>query len=157
MAEIIVEDGNVVAGANSYVSVADFKTYCTDRGYVITAFQDAQIVSALLFSCEYLNAQNFLGFPATLRREMAFPRLEIDEDGIIPSQLVKSQCYLAYKVLQNYELFPTLERGGAIQSQSVGSLSTSYFESADATDDITYVKNILKDYLKSKNIFKARV
>ena len=44
MASIIVEDGSLVTGANSYISEADLTTYATDRGIVITGTNSILII-----------------------------------------------------------------------------------------------------------------
>lgn len=51
----LVEDGTgEVAGANSYVSVAEFKAYWDDRGFVYTSFTDPQIEQALVKATDYI-------------------------------------------------------------------------------------------------------
>ena len=40
MTTIIVEDGTVVPGANSYASEAELTTYAADRGITLTAATD---------------------------------------------------------------------------------------------------------------------
>ena len=49
---IVVEDGTLVSGANSYSSVADFKTWADARG--ITYGTDEVIGQQMLRSMDYL-------------------------------------------------------------------------------------------------------
>ena len=77
MTSLIVEDGSIVANANSYVSLTEFKQYCKDRKFEIGQEEDDVYVANLISACEYLNTLNYIGEPAERFRKMAFPRLDI--------------------------------------------------------------------------------
>jgi hypothetical protein len=60
----LVENGTGVKGATSYATVAFFKAWCADRGYVITAWADADIQAYLVAATDYIDTRwglEFLG------------------------------------------------------------------------------------------------
>lgn len=152
MTSLIVEDGSIVANANSYVSLTEFKQYCEDRHYDIGVKEDNDYIANLISACEYLNSLGFIGEPVERFRKMAFPRLNIGLDNTIPEQIKDAQCYLAYKIVDGFDPFKIIESNGGIQSETVGPISTSYFanKSEITKDEISYLNRILKDFLSNQ-------
>jgi hypothetical protein len=127
---IIVENGSMPDGANSYVSLADFKSWATDNGYDLTGKDDDVITRGILSACDYINALPFIGAPAMQYRAMAWPRLDVGLDAKIPAQIVKAQCWLAANVISGtIELFPS-EREKSIKREKVGPIDTEYFDNS---------------------------
>lgn len=67
---IVVEDGTVVSGANSYISEAELSTYATDRGVTISGTASELIYQAM----DYIEAQPFKGIKGTQAQPLQWPR-----------------------------------------------------------------------------------
>ena len=75
MATLIVEDGTIVAGANTFVDVATVLTYATDHGDTTWALSTvAAQTSAILNAMIYLEAKPFKGYPSTSDQSLVWPR-----------------------------------------------------------------------------------
>lgn len=128
---IIVEDGTIVENANSYVSLEDLREYAGLNNYEIST-NDETVKRAMLQACDFLNGLDYIGSPTSTYAEMAFPRTTIKGlEDVIPSQIVKAQCYLTCNaLLGDIELFTTDVNTGnlGIASEKVSVLETSYFQ-----------------------------
>lgn len=113
---ITVEDGSIVAGANSYVDVTDCGTFLTSRGNTVWADEDVTLQeAALLRAADYLEQKYKLrwkGYKVSADHPfLSFPRYGVyDEDGYsyseteIPQLLIDAQCLLAGRALVDGEL-----------------------------------------------------
>ena len=77
MATIIVEDGSVVAGANSYVTEAELTTYAADRGITLTAATDVLLIKAM----DYIESLSFIGTKFSEGQSLQWPRSNVYIDG----------------------------------------------------------------------------
>lgn len=124
------------AGANTYDTLAGFKTYCTNHGYDISSYTDDQLRIALIKGLEYLD--NRFPYKGTkvngIDQITMFPRDDLtDKDGNlyvgVPTQVLYAQDEYAFRAASGplYEDKPTAEGGRTIasQSDSVGPLSSS--------------------------------
>ena len=69
-----VQQDTPVAGANSYVAVADFKAYHADRGNTYTA-EDTAIEQALVKATDYLDTRfRFIGYRSDKTQTTEWPR-----------------------------------------------------------------------------------
>jgi len=155
---LIVEDGSCPKGANSYADVAAADAYLANRkteGWPQSADDQAGKEAALIKAADYLNGLSWHGgrmpWPdGSGGRVMAWPRRAvIDADGYpvpinaVPQAVVDANCWLAGLVYSGVDLQPVLERGGRVQSESVGSLSTSYFDDAASRDIYSVLADLL--------------
>ena len=156
---LIIEDGTMPAGANSYAAVADCDGWQGARGSTIWPAPPAEPdndlnlaakEAALIKATDYLNGLGWNGKRAPGGRVMAWPRIgAVDADGYsidentIPGAVQAACCYLAGVAYSGTDLQPILERGGRIQSESVGSLSTSYFQDAANRDIYSVLADLL--------------
>jgi hypothetical protein len=105
----LVEDGTgTVVGANSYVSVAEFSDYWTDRGFDYTIYATGAIQRALIKATDYIDLENkycFKGYILEEDQPLAFPR-----DGLyvgcrliegIPEELKRATFEYAKRVLES--------------------------------------------------------
>lgn len=100
---LVVEDGTGKADAESYVSVATFKSWATSRGYTLPA-ADADIEALLRKACDFIERKSFSGEPLVATQALAFPRNIMDEYGDyestgIPAKLVAAQELLAMECM----------------------------------------------------------
>jgi hypothetical protein len=157
--ELIIEDGSIIDNANTYVSISEANLLIEQRGlseWPIPENSDAEDTRvseksiALIRGADYLNGLHWTGKKAVNNRIMAFPRVgAVDKDGYkieeneIPRAVILANAYLGYLVFTGTDIQPILERGNRIASESVGSLSTSYFENGPARDIFSFLADLL--------------
>lgn len=136
MAFIVQDAEGDVANANSYISVAKFKSYHDDRGNSYSGFaNDPAIEKALVKATDYLDARfNYIGSKPLQEQTTEWPRVNaLDPTGFLVSGIplaVQEACAeYALRVLDG-SLFPDPQRdasGYAIESKSeqVGPISES--------------------------------
>jgi hypothetical protein len=130
MATIIVENGTVVAGANSYVSEADLTAYASDRGLTLTAATDVLIIKAM----DYIESLSFIGDKHTEAQPLQWPRDEVYIDRYyieretIPKEL-KNGVYTAALAI-DAELDPLRIIERATKREKVDVIEVEYANSA---------------------------
>tara|TARA_R110000796_G_scaffold64465_2_gene149422 strand:+ start:21027 stop:21518 length:492 start_codon:yes stop_codon:yes gene_type:complete len=129
---LIVENGTIVSGANTYVSDAEYVTYAAERGYTIGAFggaREIELIKAMDFLESYRD--RFKGSKVTKSQPLQWPRVSVfidtfqENSNELPEELKKAQMELAYQSI-TLNLAPS----GAfqnVQSQGLGALSVSYY------------------------------
>lgn len=173
---IVVETGLIVAGANSFVSLDSFQTYCEDRNRTYTAYTEVQQEAALIQAGQYLNNLVWKGIKTNRTNPMCWPRYGddvegniwnqlvmpasawvgvLDKDGFyidtasVPVEVINAQCESAWLILTGTNLTPVLERGGQVKREKVDVIETEYFSGASPRDVLTPVADNLKGLLKS--------
>jgi hypothetical protein len=170
---ITVETGAVVTGANSFVSLADFKTYHGNRGNALTSYADEVQKAALVKAGDYLNGLSWRGRKTAQANPMCWPRCDdqiyavagfenittsvgvVDADGFIiststvPAQVVSAQCEAAYLILGGETLQPTLSRGGQLKRKEIDVIKYEWFPGAPPTSRYLGVEALLKGLLRS--------
>lgn len=145
---LIIEDGSMPEGANTFAGVADTDAYFSVRGNdswpaSTGTDEDANLTakeSALVRAADYLNTLYWKGRKVQWDWPMCWPRQGVgipggDEDDLIPDNVVPMQvkraCMeLAAIIYSGADLFESVERGGGIKSETVGPISTTYFDDA---------------------------
>lgn len=156
---LIVEDGTVVSGAESYISVADADTYWAKRNNSTWASASTtEKEAALRHACKYLDQQySWIGSRIEAFQPLNWPRvldipqstswlnIEVLVEGIytVPTALKDAQCELALEAL-GASLAPSLERGGLISSERVGSIAVTYAPGAPANKRYPFVDLLVK-------------
>lgn len=129
---LIVEDGTIVANANSYVSDDDYTTYSSARGYTIGAdatTREQEILKAMDYIESYRD--QFKGLKVSADQPLQWPRYSVYLDGFqldsnfIPTELKRAVMEAAI-LSRSTSLVPS---GGVqnVQSESIGELSVSYY------------------------------
>lgn len=160
---LVVEDGRIVSGANSFATVEDATAYLALRG-ITTAWtgnstEDQE--AALVRAADYLKDETlfqYRGSRVAWDQAMPWPRVGASvfrgpaiPNNVVPQALPDAQCELCYKALTT-DLHPDLERGGQIASERVSVITISYFEKANPRTLITAVMGILQPYLVQSGI-----
>lgn len=97
---IIVEDGSIVAGANSYVSVADLTAYVNNRGITFNGDPEQLLHKAM----DVISNSMFVGIKKTAGQPLQWPRYEVFIDGYpfpsdaIPTELKNAQMAMALEI-----------------------------------------------------------
>lgn len=156
---LIVETGSIVAGAESYISVSDADTFHSNRAN--TAWADAQTSekeAALRKATDHIEArygQRWQGAQVNPNvQPLSWPRvdvivndLELDNTSI-PSAIKRACAEYALRALSG-DLVADTERGGMVASESVGPISTSYFQGAPAGRQFPAIDRMLSPFLKA--------
>jgi hypothetical protein len=138
---LVVEDGTGLAGANSYVSEAEFEAYCDNRAITLaTGDEDG----ALIRATQFIDGEYRLRFPGTRlngrAQALEWPRKDavdqfgddIDDDEV-PIEIKNATCEAAVRELADPgSLSPDLERGGKIKELQAGSVDIVYTDNAPA-------------------------
>lgn len=158
---LVIEDGTIVTGADSYVTVAEADTYWSDRGDPSqwTALTTAQKESALRQATEYLEVNFcFKGCLEDTSQPLSFPRSEFyDREGrllagagIIPTAIKNAQIEIAIRIAINNTRLDTNTSDNNIIRERVGDHEVQF--SSGARNEFTayaYVNKLLKSYTLS--------
>lgn len=173
---ITVEDGSVVSGANSFISLNDFKSYLDNQGRVYSGlFDDEKLKAALVIAGQFLNNQGWKGVKTARENPMSWPRYGTSPDGwnqleqpasawlgvvdrngffiptdSVPGEVIQAQCEGAWLILQGYALEPILERGGGIKRRKVDVVEIEYFEAASSQTIFRTIINPLTGLLDTQ-------
>lgn len=127
---LIVEDGSIVTGANSYVSTTDLTTYATARGVTLVADEEQLLIKAM----DYIESLRFKGVKRTQDQALQWPRINVvidnytfDSDAI-PQELINGQCEVAIAIDQDLDPLANIER--STKKEKVGPLEVEYSDSA---------------------------
>jgi hypothetical protein len=160
---LVVEDGTVVTGAESYVDLTYLNAYWSKRNNAAWKGTTAQKEAAARIACQYLdNAYQWVGsrrqayqplswprsiYPQTMRRGRLTYWLDTDQVVVgldtVPDLLKQAQCELALEALGG-ALLPSLDRGGQITSETVGQLSVTYAAGAPGSKRYPVIDLLVK-------------
>ena len=76
---IVVEDGTLVSGANSYITIAEYKAWADERG--ITSGSDSLLSQQLFRAHDYFETLRFRGLKSDELQAMQWPRDQVLIDG----------------------------------------------------------------------------
>ncbi len=139
---LIVEDGTMPEGANTYVSLADVDAYLVPRGLWETTPDDAgdsviaKKEAAIIRAFDAMNTLNWAGDVPDWQRVTAWPRQNVPMPGVkpkpgeeptflpadmVPRAVVQAQMELAGLIYGGLNPLAPVERGGKIISMSESS------------------------------------
>ena len=147
MATIIVEDGSIVANANSYVTTAEFTQYCADRNITIsgTYGDESQL---LILSMDYFEQQPFRGIKVIETQPLQFPRSDLLIDGYltnssqIPELVKDAQITIAISIMAGNDPLSTVDR--AVKKEKV-----EYMDNASISTVIRSIGNAMRKLVTS--------
>lgn len=129
MAGLVVEDGTLVSGANSYISAADARAYLDLRG-ITTPLTDGQLIQG----ADYINSfrSRFKGTKrSSASSSMQFPRTDVTIDDValpedvIPQVIPDAQVQAALEIQGNKDPLSTIQ-DRPVRKQKLGSLEIEY-------------------------------
>ncbi len=133
---LIIEDGSVVADAQSYASATELATYADLRGTTLTAVE-ADREKLLIKAMDALQDRCWKGERVSIDQVLAFPRFDVDRDGQllpsdeIPRELLYGQMALALAAIDT-TLMPTQAaqgKGPVIEETVHGAVTIKYANS----------------------------
>lgn len=166
---LVVEDGTGLYNANSFLSLADFKTYCGDRGYDISTYTDAEMEAALVRATQHLSeGYHWKGHrrkprdyeDPTQDQALEWPRIGVvDGDGysvpddVIPRGIKWATAEEAFYELQNPGAFaPAHTSNNVVKTEKVGPMSVTYDTSKTsawgARPEMVLVKDLISEFLE---------
>ena len=151
---LTVEDGTGKALADAYISVDEFKTFCTARAYRWEDWEDFQIEAAIRQATGWIDTQaRYKGARLLATQALEFPRTGLfDWSGHevtgVPLRAKQACAELAFKGVTE-PLYQDLDRGGRITSESIGSISVSYADDAPGGKSWTFATNLMAQYVRN--------
>jgi len=158
MALVVQDDTGTETDANSYISVAYFDTYWTDRGNTdAVALEDAAVEVLLIKATDYIETVyygNWQGERYNDTQNTEFPRTIDSENVGIPTRLKKACAELAWKANSGDLLIDVEQR---IIKEKVAVIETTYSEYDDQLTQYTTVYNLLAEYLENASLNSSKV
>jgi hypothetical protein len=127
---LTIEDGTIVAGADSLATIEELVDYSINFGVTIPD-DDVDLEAILRRAYLQMTAMQWKGCAVSADQTGPFPRTGIYRNGFIldsttiPEQAKLGQMALAAEIYAD-DLDPPEDRSGAIKSETVGPLSTTY-------------------------------
>lgn len=127
---LIIEDGSIVLGANSFVTVLECRAFADARGLELPT-EDSDVEVLLIKSMDFIFSleSRFQGVREDFDQELPFPREDVflfgaDVSGLIPKILKNAQCRIAFDASES-DLLAT-GSGQTIKKEGVGPLQVEY-------------------------------
>jgi hypothetical protein len=145
---LVVEDGSLVTGANSYITLAEFKTWADSRG--IDYGTDYTLEQNILRATDYFERLHFIGWKTNETQPLQWPRVEALIDGYyvdsteIPKEVKVAIYEATVAQIQGNSQLNTQDRRTI--SETVGDISITYAansENRTITPALTYALNRL--------------
>lgn len=140
---IIVEDGTIVANANSYVSTAQLTAYALARGYTLIGNPESLLIQAM----DYIEALPFLGMKQQILQPLEYPRYKVWIDNYplasntIPFQLKNGEMETAIAIDQGNG--PLQDQARNTEMEKVGELEVKYSTSSSSRIINVKIRNAL--------------
>jgi hypothetical protein len=146
---IIVETGEVVSGANSYVSEADLTSFATSRGVTLSGDEEELLIKAM----DYIESLSYRGVKKTRDQGLQWPRAYVYIDSyylnndVIPEELKKGLMQTAIAI--DTGVGPQVTIGRKTKREKVGELEVEY-EASSVTNSLDVkIKGFLWKLLNS--------
>ena len=158
---IIVEDGTMVANANSYVSRATYIAFAAALGVTIANVDatDVQLIKSAIFIDQHEN--NLKGLRSLRDQSMSFPRWGVTIDNWywsgtqIPRQVTLCQMHLALDINAGIDLWNPPKNPGLIATSETvfGAVSRSFSVSGgQKLGRTSTAEALLKSLLKNNGL-----
>lgn len=148
-----VDDGTGLTDSNSYVTVEEADAYHVDHGNAAwAAGAQADKEAALVRATSYIDRHyRWKGVRNNSAQALMWPRWDVYDDignwyTGIPVKLKQATCEAALRELKTSDsLDPDLDRGGQVQSVTVGPVSTTYAPGAPGRTLFPILDRLLSD------------
>jgi hypothetical protein len=147
---LVVEDGTLVSGADSYVTLAEFKVWADKRG--VTYGTDSAVTQQIYRAMDYIESLNFIGEKSDENQALQWPRDQVVIDGYyidsdeMPNEL-KVAVYESIKAELDGDSRMTASDRRTI-SEKVGDLQVTYANNADVKRSIPAVTRALRKLIR---------
>lgn len=143
---LVIEDGSVVANANSYVTTAELDTFLANRGKFLEG-DNGTSEQVLLLAMDYIETQSFLGVKGSKDQALQWPRTGVLIDGYsvdsdeIPNDLKLAQMEVAIAIDSGNNPLSTLDR--ETKREKVGDIEVEYSDGAKDSVELRAVNSRL--------------
>ena len=170
---LIVEDGTAKTDAESYATVAEFKTYHNNRGAVIAALTDTVIEQLLRKATDYMVARyrtQWRGYRKTATQSLDFPRsfcyLEpfvygavgaypfLLADDVVPNEVKNACCELAFKANDGALM---VDQTQTVIREKVDVIEVEYDKNSPAQTRYSQIDAMLSTLLLSTNSIESKL
>lgn len=144
---IVVEDGSLVSGANSYVTEAELSAYATARGTTLSTDTEQLLIQAM----DYIESLEFKGFKWTADQALQWPRAGVYIDSYlidadeIPTELKNGLMQVAMAIDNDNDPLADLSR--TTKRETVGPISIEYADGAASTTIVRKINASLRKLL----------
>lgn len=147
---LVIEDGTIVTGANSYIDIPEAKAFAAARG-VDLGTDDVVTEQRLLLAMDYLESLNYKGTRTDPDQQLlAWPRVGVTFDGrtfgdhVIPNQLKSAQAQLAVEQFNGVVIFASTGASTtvgelAVKKEVVDVIETEFFSPKDMNQEFVAV------------------
>ena len=132
---ITVEDGSNVANANSFVTVAEVRSYAVERGVTLSATDD-DVAVQIIKAKDYLEsfANRYQGEMTNADQALQWPRIDVYLYGsevafpsnAIPKELKSAQCAAILAIAEGVDIMPNYSASNFVTEETVGPITTKY-------------------------------
>lgn len=141
---LTVETGDIVAGADSYVSLATYQAYADARGWTLGADDAADEVNLRRAFDGINRLWAYLGEAETNDQAGAFPRTLWTG---IPQRVHDAQCELAHLIQSGLDPFATIESNSTSETIKVGPISIGGDTLPTGRPRVVAVEGLLRPFI----------
>ena len=163
---LVVETGAGLSNANTFLSLADTRTYWTDRGYDFSDAENTDIESALIRASQYLTySLEWKGYRKNGRNDddgyqgLAWPRYYVvDREGydlidVVPREVQDATAEVAFYELKNpFALQPAFTANNRVSSLKAGDVQITYdstsLNAQSARPVLLLVRDLVSQFIK---------
>lgn len=149
---LVVEDGTLVTGADSYITLAEFKAWADKRG--ISYGTDEAVTQQIYRAMDYIESLDFIGQKSDENQSLQWPRDLVIIDGYyidsdeMPAEL-KVAVYESVKAEIDGDSRMTASDRRTI-SEKVDSIQVTYASNADVKRSIPAVMKALRKLINPR-------
>lgn len=148
MVDLVIENGDGLPNANSFVSIDEARIYALNRGVTLSAVDD-EIAIQLIKSTDYLNSLEceFKSMRLNEVQSLCFPRVNVG----IPQAVKNAQCQAVIEQANGYELMPTVSATNYVTKEKIDTLEITYADPIQAgiAPSFPIIKSLLFPLMKS--------
>lgn len=147
MTSLVVEDGSIVMGANTYVDASVFNTHLSNRGLSFNSTAGT-VEQTLILAMDYIETRKYFGLRVSSDQSLSWPRADVWIDNypipnnVIPDVLKKAQIEVAIAIDSGNNPNSNLDR--TTKREKVGDVEVEYSDSARDSVKLTAVDDLLK-------------
>ncbi len=149
---VVVENGSVVEGANSYGDETGLGTYSVARGITITG----NATTLLIHAMDSIESKNFIGDKFSNDQPLQWPRINVYIDGflqdsdVIPQSLIEAQYETAIALNAGHDpLAATVV--GVKRKKVYGAVEIEYKDNSSSAPIVLTINNKLSKLLKGNS------
>lgn len=152
---LIVEDGSIVAGANTWINLVDARAFAENIGVTLPT-DDEDAKRAIVKGARYVDDQEpqMQGSRVSIDQTLSWPRSGVTSNGFdvpddsIPNGVICAQIEAAAQIGAGIDPYPVNPGKEVSNEEVVGAVKVGYFQSGktDSNIELTSALNCLYPY-----------